>query len=141
MQSLSQEVWRHDPALVNTDASAGELAWSWGSEVDIPGLDYRHRVWLENSSVAAWAYIAPPQMITVTADRKEMSDASLNWQIQQEVRIALVDRGEFHVLGAEGHQDRPLLLLNVPDRRICLFMRSARRRLHLLVEDRSGKSG
>lgn len=94
MQTLSQEVWRHDPALVNTDASAGELAWSWGSEVDVPGLDYRHRIWTESGSVAAWGYTVPPQMITVTADRKEMSDASLNWQV---------------------HPDRPELLDDVLD--------------------------
>jgi ribosomal protein S18 acetylase RimI-like enzyme len=36
---------------------------------------------MENGSMAAWGYIVPPQMITVTADRKEMSDASLNWQV------------------------------------------------------------
>jgi GNAT superfamily N-acetyltransferase len=80
MQTLSQEVWRHDPALVNTDASLGELAWSWRSEVETPGLIYKHRVWMQSGSAAAWGYIVPSQMITVTADRKELSDASLIWQ-------------------------------------------------------------
>jgi GNAT superfamily N-acetyltransferase len=80
MQSLSQEVWRRNPALVNSDASMGELAWSWGSEVDTPGVVYEHRQWTENDRVAAWAYIVPPQLMTISADRKEMSDATLVWQ-------------------------------------------------------------
>lgn len=90
MQTLSQEVWHHDPALVNTDASLGELAWSWRSEVETPGLIYTDRVWMHGERAAAWGYTIPPQMMTVTADRKEMSEASLIWQTHPE-RPELLD--------------------------------------------------
>ncbi len=91
MQALAQEVWRYNPALVNTDATMGELAWSWTSEGDTPGLDYKQRLWMENGRAAAWGYIIPPQMITVTSERKELSDASLVWLVHPNSSALLDD--------------------------------------------------
>ena len=44
MQTLSQEVWRHDPALVNTDARATSLnvTRTIGTALLLPGI-YRGR--------------------------------------------------------------------------------------------------
>ena len=68
MQSLSQDVWRTNPALINVDATMGELAWSWGSEVETPGVVYEHRLWKDDDRLVAWAFIVPPQLITISAD-------------------------------------------------------------------------
>jgi ribosomal protein S18 acetylase RimI-like enzyme len=84
MQSFSQEVWRRNPVLVNADATMGQVAWSWGSEVDTPGVVYEHRLWKDDDRSVAWAFIVPPQLITITSDRQEMSDASLVWQTHPE---------------------------------------------------------
>jgi ribosomal protein S18 acetylase RimI-like enzyme len=84
MQSLSQDVWRCNPALVNTDATLGELAWSWGSEEEAPDLVYERRQWTEDDRVVAWAYIVPPQLMTISAERKEISDPSLVQQTHPE---------------------------------------------------------
>jgi ribosomal protein S18 acetylase RimI-like enzyme len=80
MQSLAQEVWRLRPTFVNPDATMGDLAWSWGSEEDNPQIVYEHRTWIQRDRVAAWGWIVPPQLMTITADHKEMGDASLVWQ-------------------------------------------------------------
>ncbi|MEX2158558.1 MAG: GNAT family N-acetyltransferase [Dehalococcoidia bacterium] len=94
MQTLAQEVWRLAPQTVNVDGTAGELAWSMGPPQDASDSTRKHRLWSDDSRVAAWGVIFPPTMVRVTADRMELSKAGLVWQV---------------------HPDRPELLGDILD--------------------------
>jgi hypothetical protein len=53
MQQLAKAVWTADPAMMNTGASLGELAWSWGEGSRLNATDWRHRLWFDRDLIAA----------------------------------------------------------------------------------------
>jgi hypothetical protein len=80
MQQLAQAVWAADPAMMNTGASVGELAWSWGAGSVLHATEWRHRLWFDGDRIAAWGWISAAEMIRVADDRSELSATSLVWQ-------------------------------------------------------------
>jgi ribosomal protein S18 acetylase RimI-like enzyme len=81
MQQLAQAVWTADPAMMNTGASVGELAWSWGAGRRLHATEWRHRLWFDGDLIAAWGWFSAPEMIRVADDRWELSPTSLVWQV------------------------------------------------------------
>ncbi|MFZ0171659.1 MAG: GNAT family N-acetyltransferase [Acidimicrobiales bacterium] len=81
MQALASRVWARHPSLVNTGATVGELAWNWGSNRRRSGSKWRSRLLREGADVVAWGWLSPPELVRVSADRLERSDASLIWQV------------------------------------------------------------
>jgi hypothetical protein len=81
MQQLAQAVWAADPAMMNTGASVGELAWSWGAGSRLHATEWRHRLWFDRDLIAAWGWFSAPEMIRVADDRWELSATSLVWQV------------------------------------------------------------
>lgn len=90
MQGLAREVWRRAPAVINVDATVGELAWTLGAQQDA-AAQKKHRLWYDGGGVTAWGLISPPTMIRLSADRLESSKAGLVWQVQPERHDLLDD--------------------------------------------------
>lgn len=95
MQGLAQEVTAIRPALLNGEATVGELAWVWGSSLDALGPFWRHRSWFADGKLAGWGWVCLPWRLPRsdgTFREKKMS--SLTWQV---------------------HPDRPALLREILD--------------------------
>ena len=90
MQSLAAECWQLDPQSVNSAASVGELAWDHGTPQAEGEEPKRYRLWRDGDDVVAWGALYPPTMVTRTAERQELSKATLVWQIRPG-RIELLD--------------------------------------------------
>jgi GNAT superfamily N-acetyltransferase len=80
MQRLAQEVWRREPALLNADASVGELAWIWGGRNFVDGARWKQRVWPNEDAPAAWGWITPQSEWIVSEGSTQLSGAVLSWQ-------------------------------------------------------------
>lgn len=59
--------------MINTGASVGELAWSWGAGSHLHANEWRHRLWFDVDWVVAWGWISAEEMIRVADDRWEPS--------------------------------------------------------------------
>jgi GNAT superfamily N-acetyltransferase len=90
MQSLAAECWRLDPQSVNSAASVGELAWDHGAPQGEGEEPKRYRLWRDGDDIVAWGALYPPMMVTRTAERQELSKATLVWQVRPG-RIELLD--------------------------------------------------
>jgi GNAT superfamily N-acetyltransferase len=66
---------------MNTGATVGELAWSWGTAGGVDAAPWRVRRWFDGDESIAWGGISAPEMIRVAVDRWEMSATTLDWQI------------------------------------------------------------
>lgn len=80
--------------MINTGASVGELAWTWGSGSNRKATEWRVRLWFNEGRTRAWGWISSPEMIRVADDRWELGATSLVFQV---------------------HPDRPELLDDVLD--------------------------
>ena len=80
MQKLAVEVWRLDPALVNTDATLGGLAWVWGAGHARSASKWKARIWEEDGGAAAWGWIFEPSTSTLSATATRSEPATLIWQ-------------------------------------------------------------
>ena len=89
MQMLATEVWRAAPTLLNRDATVGELAWHYGRREARGGAEWRATLIRERGRLVGWAWYQPPEMIRVSSDRYELSDASLAWQVHPDRPDAL----------------------------------------------------
>ncbi len=95
MQGLSQEVTARRPALLNGDATVGELAWVWAKDVDALGAYWRHRLWFVDGALAAWGWVCLPYRVPRgDGTFRESMAAHLTWQT---------------------HPDRPELLAGILD--------------------------
>jgi len=95
MQDLAQEVTALQPALLNGDATVGELAWVWGKDFDALGPFWRHRMWFEGGRLAGWGWACLPYRVPRgDGQYRESTTASLIWQ---------------------AHPDRPALLPEILD--------------------------
>jgi ribosomal protein S18 acetylase RimI-like enzyme len=81
MQGLAQAVTALQPALLNGDATLGELAWVWGKDVDALGAFWRHRMWFAGGRLAGWGWACLPFRIPRGDGRfRESTTANLTWQ-------------------------------------------------------------
>ncbi len=84
MQGLAQELWRREPALVNADATVGELAWVWGTQHGISGSAWRQRLWTDDGSTVAWGWIFDPMTTILSATDTRSEPTRLVWQVDPE---------------------------------------------------------
>ena len=81
MQGLAQEVTALQPALLNGDATIGELAWVWGKDVDALGSFWRHGMWFADGRLAGWGWACLPFRIARGEGQvRESNTANLTWQ-------------------------------------------------------------
>ena len=81
MQELAQEVTARQPALLNGDATVGELAWVWGKDFDLLHPFWRRRLWMAEGRLAAWGWVHLPYRIArPDGTIREAEQASLTWQ-------------------------------------------------------------
>ncbi|MEU8972081.1 GNAT family N-acetyltransferase [Streptomyces monashensis] len=96
MQSLAQRVTAVRPDLVNSDASYGELAWSWGKGHARDGESWLRRLWFSGADPVAWGWARLPHrarrsdgsvadvtsaclVYQVHPDHSEMVDEVIDW--------------------------------------------------------------
>lgn len=85
MQALASEVARLDPALLNAEATPGELAWEWGKGVDALGGTWRHAMWFEGDVLLGWGWAKLPYRLPRAGGGwRESSEAMLVWQVRPE---------------------------------------------------------
>lgn len=63
MQGLAQRVTAVRPELITSDASFGELAWTWGKDHAQQGATWRRRLWFAGDGLAAWGWARLPHRI------------------------------------------------------------------------------
>ena len=81
MQGLAQAVTALQPALLNGDATVGELAWVWAKDVDALGPYWRHRMWFVEGRLAGWGWACLPYRIPRGGGQfRESKTANLTWQ-------------------------------------------------------------
>src|SRR5580700_7168349 len=80
MHRLAQSVWSQHPALMNTGASVGELAWTWGAG-QRDAAAWRSKLWFDGDRSLAWGRISPAEMIRLGDDRWELNATTLDWQV------------------------------------------------------------
>jgi GNAT superfamily N-acetyltransferase len=95
MQGLAQEVTALDPALLNGDATVGELAWVWGKDHDALNPYWRHRMWFIDDRLAGWGWVCLPYRLPRgDGTFRQSAEANLTFQV---------------------HPDRPQLLAEILD--------------------------
>jgi len=81
MQSLAQQVARINPALLNGEATVGEMAWAWARNFDLFHQLWRCRFWHVDGALAAWGWLRPPYRIArQDGSIAEDEAAALVWQ-------------------------------------------------------------
>jgi len=81
MQGLAQQVTAVNPALLNGDATVGELAWVWGKDFDALGSFWRHRMWFEDGQLVGWGWACLPYRVPRgDGQYRESTAANLTWQ-------------------------------------------------------------
>jgi GNAT superfamily N-acetyltransferase len=63
MQGLAQRVTAIRLALVNSDASFGELAWIWGKGHASDGASWPRRLWFSGGELVAWSWAYLPHRV------------------------------------------------------------------------------
>lgn len=120
MQQLAGEVWRIDPSYCNSDATVAELAWSWASADDDQRARWKLRQFVGDSGTLGWGWYTGPEMIRVRAERFELADAELLWQVLPgETRLIgpLLDwfdmecNGTPHATGVRTHDEAAIAVL------------------------------
>ncbi|MGL4967227.1 MAG: GNAT family N-acetyltransferase [Inquilinus sp.] len=82
MQGLAQQVMALRPELVNGDATVGELAWVWAKDFDALSRFWRHRLWVVDGRLAAWAWVHLPYRVPRSdGSFRESKAANLIWQV------------------------------------------------------------
>ncbi|MGI9616167.1 MAG: GNAT family N-acetyltransferase [Acidimicrobiales bacterium] len=82
MQGLAQEVTARDPALLNGDATVGELAWMWGQTFDRFHPFWRHRMWFVEDRLVGWGWAVMPHRIPLEdGSVRESKQANLIFQV------------------------------------------------------------
>jgi len=90
MQGLAQQVMAFDPALLNGDATLGELAWVWGNTFDALSPFWRHRLWFEGERLVGWGWVRLPFRVARGDGTFRSSDtAVMPWQTQPDRRELL----------------------------------------------------
>lgn len=85
MQGLAQEVEALRPEFANSDATFGELAWSWGKDVAQVGHTWRHRLWFDGERLIGWGWAHLPYQVARTDGKLlEVKEAFLAWQTHPE---------------------------------------------------------
>lgn len=85
MQGLAQEVTARRCALLNADATVGELAWVWAKDFDALRPCWRHRFWFAGGRLAAWGWVyLPHQVARSDGSALAVKDANLTWQAHPE---------------------------------------------------------
>jgi hypothetical protein len=83
MQSLSQEIAGTDFAAINTDASIGTLAWSWGKDHSTLAPTWRQRLWRDGADIVGWGWILLPYTVALnTGGEWACAESSLVWQVR-----------------------------------------------------------
>lgn len=82
MQGLAQRVTAARPDLVNSDASFGELAWTWGKGHASDGESWLRRLWFSGDDLVAWgwAYL-PHQVRRSDGSVQDVTSAYLAYQV------------------------------------------------------------
>ena len=93
MQGLAQQVTALRPeALVNSDATVGEMAWMWGKDRADQGSTWRRRLWCEGGHLAGWGWIfLPYQAMRSDGQLLEITTTTLTWQVHPDTRRLLDD--------------------------------------------------
>lgn len=81
MQGLAQELWRRQPALVNADATVGELGWTWGAQHGASASTWKRRLWTHGGSTAAWGWVFAPMTTILSATTTRSEPTTLVWQV------------------------------------------------------------
>jgi GNAT superfamily N-acetyltransferase len=90
MQGLTQRVTAARPELVNSDASFGELAWTWGGARRAQGFAWRRRLWFSSGDLVAWGWAQLPRSVRLSdGSVKEAADAYLAYQVHPDHRDLL----------------------------------------------------
>jgi GNAT superfamily N-acetyltransferase len=79
MQTLAQEVFRVNPAVV--DMTMGELAYQGALGSTDASVNSIYRIWRDGSDVLAWAVVWPPGTLEwqVNPERPELLDDVIDW--------------------------------------------------------------
>src|SRR5947208_14709079 len=88
MQELAQVAWRQhalglmrQPSFFPLGISVGGLAWAWGCRTPSLQEAWKHRLWYDSEALVAWGWIHPPEMIRISAERTELSSATLIYNV------------------------------------------------------------
>ncbi len=91
MQGLAQRVTATHPALVNSDASYGELAWNWGRGHAADGAHWPRRLWFAGGELVAWGWAQLPRRVRRNdGSVKDVTSAYLACQVHPD-HAPLVD--------------------------------------------------
>jgi GNAT superfamily N-acetyltransferase len=82
MQGLAQRVTAIRPELVNSDASFGELAWSWGKGHAREGASWPRRLCCSGGELVAWGWAhLPHQLRRSDGSVQDVTGAYLAYQV------------------------------------------------------------
>lgn len=110
MQALAQHVTAREPALLNAEATVGELAWVWAKDVDLLGESWRHRLWEGDAGPAAFAWAHRPCRVPRgDGTFRERRAAGLTWQVRPDRPELLHEILDWYDEVAEG-ADRELVV-------------------------------
>ncbi|GAA1689004.1 GNAT family N-acetyltransferase [Fodinicola feengrottensis] len=91
MQELAQRVTAVRPDLIGSDASYGELAWSWGKGYASDGATWQRQLWFAGGDLVAWGWAQLPHQVRRSdGSVKDVTDAYLAHQIHPD-HAGLVD--------------------------------------------------
>jgi GNAT superfamily N-acetyltransferase len=91
MQGLAQRVTALRPDLVSSDASVGELAWTWGKENAADGANWRRRLWSSGGELVAWGWASLPRRVRRNdGSVRDFTNAYLAYQVHPD-HAGLVD--------------------------------------------------
>jgi GNAT superfamily N-acetyltransferase len=91
MQRRAQRITATHPALVNSDASYGELAWNWGKGQASESESWRRRLWFSGGDLVAWGWAQLPRQVRRNdGSVKDINGAYLAYQVAPG-HAALVD--------------------------------------------------
>jgi ribosomal protein S18 acetylase RimI-like enzyme len=92
MQGLAQRVTATRPDLVNSDASFGELAWSWGKGHAGEGASWARRLWFSGGELVAWGWARLPHQVMLSdGSLRDLTGAYLAYQVHPGHAGLLVD--------------------------------------------------
>lgn len=97
MQGLAQNVTALRPELLNGDATVGELAWIWAKDFDALSQFWRHRLWIVEGQLAAWAWVYLPYRVPRSDGKSlEAKAANLIWQVHPDQSELLAEILEWY---------------------------------------------
>ncbi|MEO6090486.1 MAG: GNAT family N-acetyltransferase [Umezawaea sp.] len=109
MQGLAQRVTALRPDLVGSDASVGELAWTWGKGHAADGANWRRRLWSSGGDLVAWGWASLPRQVRRNdGSVRDITDAYLAYQVHPD-HAGLVDEVIDWYDGTAGDVERTVL--------------------------------